>query len=654
LGTSESCKEGAIKDNSEKASVSFMWEDVNLTHGSTTVVTAPKLKELIHMKISIPSTLFKTSVFVATFLLIAVVCPHWTRAADTLDDLLGTQESKYKEASPETKQLWETTLSAVEKNEYDSAPALLQQFLDVKDVVEPYQKTFCELTLKLLTPSSDASSPQTNTVVASSSHDSEIKEIKSEIASLEGDVSTQEKKRPALIKQAGQAQTGGAMANTIGGAFGIGGLGNAAYAGVDDANRKLAETDRKISLDNQNIADQESRLSQLQATDAQEHGQDLQAAAQAQANHANEEAQRQTDFRNEVLAYLTQQKDDKHYRPVIALANVWNAKRGQYPDIVKIAQDCVDLQKIEAKAIQIAQAALKPATDLISAGKVWSAQAEIARAEDLIKSHITDALQLEFIEREMFGTKNDVKNRIEVADKKRDNVLDIAQRDAVEGSKQYDAFVNLYPDYPDQDQDRLKISDLKTQQVESKYAQKIQAIEEVIPNDPEEAKKMIEKLLGSGISDDEVSILTSKVVKLKREILDQEIDLVTKDLDEAQSYLTTVNASYAADLKGGGKPNLSFMEAVSTGTENLVRARSLQAGGIKRLEMLLNEDTDNVTKSRLVGLLETQKTALEQIDGTIATQKSDKMIVMIGVGVLAFAGIGLIIFIILFFLKRKT
>ena len=466
LTASETCKESAIKDNSEEVSASFLWDDVNLTHGSTIDVPAPKLKELIHMKINIPRTLYKTTALIATFLVMAVVFPHQTEAADTLDELLGTQESKYQEASPETKQLWETTLSTVEKNEYDSAPALLQQFLNVKDVVEPYQKTFCELTIKLLTSPSVTPSPQTNPVGTASPHDAEVKEIKSEIASLQDDVSSQEKKRPALIKQAGQAETGGAVANAIGGAFGVGGLGNVGGAGVNDANRKLAEIDRKINLDNQNIADQESRLSQIEATGAQEHAQDLQAAAQAQANQANEESQRQSDFRNEVLAYLTQQKDDKHYRPVIALANVWNARRGQDPDIVKIAQDCVDLQKIEAKAIQIAQAALKPATDLIAAGKIWSAEAEIVRAEDLIKSRITDALQLEFIERELFGTKNDVKNRIETADKKRDTILDVAQRDAVEGSKQYDAFVNLYPDYPDQDQDRLKLSDLKTQQVE--------------------------------------------------------------------------------------------------------------------------------------------------------------------------------------------
>jgi hypothetical protein len=149
-------------------------------------------------------------------------------------------------------------------------------------------------------------------------------------------------------------------------------------------------------------------------------------------------------------------------------------------------------------------------------------------------------------------------------------------------------------------------------------------------------------------------------------------------INHPESYLKQFSANYAAELKSGGDPNKALTTQAASGVENLVRARSVQAGAIKRLDILLTEETDTVTKSRLVGLLETQKAALNQMDGTLeiqekkrqteadakqaakdaeqkakeeaeAAEKQKKLLLMIGGGVL-FLGV---LTVIVLLLKRK-
>jgi hypothetical protein len=137
---------------------------------------------------------------------------------------------------------------------------------------------------------------------------------------------------------------------------------------------------------------------------------------------------------------------------------------------------------------------------------------------------------------------------------------------------------------------------------------------------------MIKQMMSSGIDLDEISLISSKVTALTRKILEREVDLIRADMDEAQAFLTKVSANFAQTIKKGEKTSVGFIQSFSIDTDNLVRARSLQAGAIKRLELLLTEATDTVTKSKLVGLLETQKAAVDQIDGTLNTSKRNKIV----------------------------
>ena len=146
------------------------------------------------------------------------------------------------------------------------------------------------------------------------------------------------------------------------------------------------------------------------------------------------------------MTFLSSQKDEQRYRVVIALADLWDAKRGQDPDIDKLAQDTIDLQKIEQKAMEIASIALKPVLDFVKTGKLWSAEAEIERAEQLITNQVTNQIELEFIQKALFGTRNDISHQIDTALKTRDTILSAAQQNAIQAGNQMSDFIKQYPD----------------------------------------------------------------------------------------------------------------------------------------------------------------------------------------------------------------
>lgn len=207
------------------------------------------------------------------------------------------------------------------------------------------------------------------------------------------------------------------------------------------------------------------------------------------------------------------------------------------------------------------------------------------------------------------------------------------------------------PDYPNAD-------NLKIQVKEIKFAKRISAIEEVIPNDPAEAKKMIKTLMASGLTPDDISVVKSKVSKLETQILEKEFEGIKADMDEAQGYLTKFNTqvSGSGNLPADGRiAKVDFLASLSIGTENLVRARSIQVGAQKRLEILMQEPMDNVTKAKLTGLLETQKAAVEQMDEVTNGHRNNRILAGAGCGaILLFGGVGSLVLKKRLFNRKKT
>jgi hypothetical protein len=540
-------------------------------------------------------------------LLIVPTAPSFSQ--QSLDDVLGVGKSDLGESKPETKKLWNDLVTALEQGNIEAGKDLAQKFADVIDYTEPYQKNFAAIASKLLNANLQAADATTSAAIS---------DVEAQITTKNSQLTVLQNKSVELQKKLKDANTSSAV---------IGGLFGAQLGGIAGADKQNVQTD--INQNNQSIADVKSQIRELEQKVPELEAQGRQV---------------QQEIRNQAYNLAKELIDGNYFREAIALSNVAIKKMGQDADFVRLSQNAVDAQKLQLRAVAIAKAATADAAASIAANRLWEAKVEMEKSIATISDRVNDAALLKYTQIEMGKITRDLTRNIEGALKARGVILQAAQRDAFDANKRYTVFLAKYPDYPDADADKLALSDLQTAQVEAKFAKRIAEIQEVIANDPAEAKEMIKRLIADNTDPDQVSIIRSRMSKLEKVILQEEIKRIQSKLDEAQSYLTKWNVTYAESLKKGEQPTASFIAALSGGTENLTRAISVQEGVVKQIDVLLTEPMDTVTKSQVVGLQETAKGALDYMQVTKKQAESNKSMIMIGGIIVVLAIIGGVVF----------
>ena len=544
--------------------------------------------------------------------------------AQSLDDVLGVGKNELSDSRPETKQLWSELLKSLEQGNFSGAKTFAHQYTTVVDYTEPYQMNFASVALDVLNSNYDI------TATAEANFDENTKtaiaEVQAQVAAKERKVKALEDKKPELQKKVSNTNTTAAVFGALLGPQ-IGSIGNAEKENVENELKQL----------DKDIADLKSgiRLLEQKIPDLEEAGRRV-----------------IKEGRDKAFTLSKELFDGNHFREAIALSNTCIKKFGQDRDFVRLSQSAVDQQKTQNKAVAIAQAATKDATSLMTQNHLWEAKIEMEKSIASIKERVNDSSVLKFTEIELGRITRELVRKIEVALKGKDTILKAADRDATEASKKFADFLIKYPDYPDAEEDKIKLGDLKTKQVEAKFAKRLAAIEEVISNDPNEARAMIKRLIADNTDQDEVSVIKSRISKLEKGILQEEIKRIETKLNEAQSYLTKWNVTYAEELKNGIKPAASFTASLSGGTENLTRAISVQAGVVQQIDVLLTQPMDTVTKSQVVGLKSTAQAALDYMQGTKDQAASNKTVALVGGIVLGLVVLGGIIF--LLTRKKKT
>ena len=553
--------------------------------------------------------------------LLAAQTPAWSQS---LDDVLGVGKSDLAESKPETVKMWTDLVTALERGDLNGAKKLAEEFNDVIDYTEPYQKNFAGAALGIL--SSDRQTGADGKLTLDKATLAEIADSQAQIAAKEREIKSLEDKRTGLQKKLKDSNMTGAVFGSLLGA----GVGNIANANTQNVQADIQEVDKQIR-------DKEAAIAALQKSLP-----DIEAKGR---NAFGEE-------RNKSFVLTKELIEGGNFREAIALANTYLKRFGQDSEFMKLSQSAVTAQKIQKQALLIAKAATKDASDLMEKSRLWDAKVEMERSIASIQERVSGkpnaAELLKYTQIEMGRISRDLTRKIETAIKAQGIILESAKRDAISASKKYAEFINRFPDFPDADADNLKLSDLKTAQVEAKFAKRISAIEEVINNDPAEAKEMIKRLIADNTDPDEVSVIKSRMSKLEKAILKQEIAAIQKRLDEAQSYLTKWNVTFAETIKKGDEPASSLTASLSGGTENLTRAISIQEGVVKQIDVLLQDKMDTVSKSQVVALQETAKAALNHMNSAkeqVAAAERDraarnKMIVMILVALVVVGAAG--------------
>jgi len=565
---------------------------------------------------------------------LAVIGTPTAVRAQSLDEALGVGKSDLAESKPETKQMWNALVTALERGDMENAKKLAEDFGNVIDFTEPYQKNFASAALAILS-SDQRLGPDGKPTLAKATL-AEIAEVQAQIATKEREISALEDKRTGLQKKLQDSNMAGAV---IGGLLGpqLGGIANADKQNVQ---MELENVEKQMREKKNAIGELQESIPLIEQKGRQSLGED----------------------RDKAFILVKELIEGGYFREAIALSNTYLKRLGQDTDFVKLSQSAVNQQKVQIKAVMIAKAATKDAAALMDQNRLWDAKVEMERSIASIRERInwakaSDAELLNFTQIEMGKISRDLTRKIEVAQKARDIIFQSAQRDAIYAGKKYAEFLVKYPDFPDADADNLKLSDLKTSQVEAKFAKRIAAIEEVISNDPAEAKEMIKRLIADNTDPDEVSVIKSRMSKLEKMILKEEIAAIQKRLDEAQSYLTKWNVTFAESIKKGEEPASSLTASLSGGTENLTRAISIQEGVVKQIDVLLQEKMDGITKSQVVALQETAKAALnymgsakEKVETAERERVARNKIITISLIVLAVAGLAVGAFLIM---KKK-
>jgi len=586
--------------------------------------------------------------------------------AQTLDEVLGAGKTDYKQAKPETIEKWENILTMLDASRFEAALPELQKYRTIDDVTEPYQKVFVDSVIILIEPGDQfmrADDVQLR-------YNKSIDTLKKDKADLLSENKGLEAQLPAIEKKIKDAATGEGVGNAVGGMLGLGSVGQISKAGKEGAERELSRIKEKINKNETQIGQIDTKIEKLKLGQEDE------------VTKLDSEFQdQQKVLREKISTQIKELTKTNHSRTAAVLANVYMRKRGNDVEIGKLAQQATENLKNESKAIEVAKVALKPVREMMDKMKLWTAKSELEKAFATIKNRISDNSLTELISREVMMVKYELDEKLKKVNDEIGNSMDLAKEDPVQAESKLMVLKKTYVDDPDLEQKinevrttryekeektilRLSQTDpeaaerklsefidrnpefpnsenLKIKVKEIKFAKRISAIEEVISNDPAEAKKMIKTLMASGLTPDDISVVKSKVSKLERQILDKEFDGIKADMDEAQGFLTKFNTQVAGsgNVPTDGKiVKVDFISSLSIGTENIVRARSIQVGAQKRLEILLVEPMDNVTKAKLTGLLETQKAAVEQMDEVANLQRNNRILAVAGCGVILMAG----------------
>jgi hypothetical protein len=318
---------------------------------------------------------------------------------------------------------------------------------------------------------------------------------------------------------------------------------------------------------------------------------------------------------------------NKYLAESAALCSLATRKFGNEEAFLKLSQSIVELEKSEKKAEQIAEIVVRPARLLLNKGLIFQSRDEYAKSAKAVNEKGLDPQLMKLIQDKINPFFSDLSAQIESSIIARNMIMKISDTDPILALKEYEKFVIQHSDYPEIEVDRQKIRQVRTQQIEAKLTKRLALIDEVILNDPNEAREMIKRLISDNTEPDEISLIRSRVSKLEKQILQTEVKRIEQKIDEAQSYLTKWNVTYAAELKKGGSPEADFKASISGGIENLTRAISVQDGVAKQISILLGQPMDLITKSQLIGLQQTAVAALETMKKTKEQTDSNKKLV---------------------------
>ena len=545
--------------------------------------------------------------------------------APSLEEILKTEVPELARENSATNDNWRRLVEALAKNEFDAANGYARTLINTREVLSPMRLEYC-IVYQEITKTEDANtqgfSPTLN----------QILEIDRKLENLSSENQALLEERPKVYKKIEDKNRAKATSALIGSLIGAGlGAGLGAAAGGGDAAALGAGAGAALgaaggygyaAADSPEVRLQyiERRLQEISIEKPSAEAQKTQLRLQLTA----EEKQREMDsdrarlaLRERVLRLMDRLSSENEFQPSVAIANAFLKLRGMDSAVSLKSSEIYQEQSRVAKVVKIAKAIEREVEEVLGRGsktpKPWTASSELGKKLQMAKQSIQDEKYVRLLEKELFSLREELETTKTTADKQRNDLLSLGERNAEEAFPQLESYGAFYQDDPNYNTAWLKMKDLRQKQAEARVEYYMQAVTETLENDPEKAKILLISLLGKEVPPIEKVILESKISAAFRRIHQKEIRMIRKDLDEAQGYLTKYSLQTGSSL---AEVNLSSLQGqVRADTyEDLENSKTTLQGGAQSPILPITANIDYQDTAN-------QKTSIRQVAGDIDDQK---------------------------------
>lgn len=605
----------------------------------------------------------------------------------SLEELLKTEVPELAKENSVTNDNWRRFIDALSKNEFEAANGYGKSLLAAKEVLSPMRLEFC-VVYEEIEKKDEASSRITSPAL------SQIVELDQKLENLKNENQILLMERPKVYKKIEDKNKAKATSAIIGSLIGAGlgaGLGAAAgggdgaaigagagaalgaaggygYAAADSPEVRLQYIEKRLQEISYETSVGETQRNQLRLQLSSEEKQREEAANRSRIS-----------LRDRVLRLMERFAEENSFQPGVAIANAFLKIRGMDSVLSLKSSELYQEQANVSRILKIAQTIQREVEAIHQKGtpkpRPWSASSELEKKVEMTKNSIQEERYIIILEKELFRLREDLNTAKSSAEKQRNDLVALAERDAEDAFPKLETYGSFFQeDDPGYNTAWLRVKDLRQQQAEARVRYYMKSVEEAMESDPEKAKLLLIGLLGKEVPEVEKVILEAKIAAAFKKIHQGEINLIRKDLDEAQSYLTKYSLQTGADradvdlssLSGqanfqksdesqesftsaggeisipilsvsggashteasreqmtseqfggkleGQKRIFSFTGRLFVGIENIERCLSLLEGaGVRAKQLQKDENMDKIMAGRLGGLVKSIEVSLDQL-----------------------------------------
>jgi hypothetical protein len=605
----------------------------------------------------------------------------------SLEELLKTEVPELAKENSVTNDNWRRFIDALSKNEFEAANGYGKSLLAAKEVLSPMRLEFC-VVYEEIEKKDDASSRITSPTL------SQIVELDQKLENLKNENQILLMERPKVYKKIEDKNKAKATSAIIGSLIGAGlgaGLGAAAgggdgaaigagagaalgaaggygYAAADSPEVRLQYIEKRLQEISYETSVGETQRNQLRLQLSSEEKQREEAANRSRIS-----------LRDRVLRLMERFAEENSFQPGVAIANAFLKIRGMDSVLSLKSSELYQEQANVSRILKIAQTIQREVEAIHQKGtpkpRPWSASSELEKKVEMTKNSIQEERYIIILEKELFRLREDLNTAKSSAEKQRNDLVALAERDAEDAFPKLETYGSFFQeDDPGYNTAWLRVKDLRQQQAEARVRYYMKSVEEAMESDPEKAKLLLIGLLGKEVPEVEKVILEAKIAAAFKKIHQGEINLIRKDLDEAQSFLTKYSLQTGADradvdlssLSGqanfqksdesqesftsaggevsipilsvsggashteasreqmtseqfggkleGQKRIFSFTGRLFVGIENIERCLSLLEGaGVRAKQLQKDENMDKIMAGRLGGLVKSIEVSLDQL-----------------------------------------